>query len=170
MATFCIVVSIPNGMEFYFIGVFAVLSIVVSFNSQRDGILQICENQRRNDQVSIPNGMEFYMRWLSVASCNDSFNSQRDGILLYIWIKINSIKPFQFPTGWNSTQAIFFGLPALLVSIPNGMEFYVLLNFKNLRLSRVSIPNGMEFYRRQRGHWYRGGTFQFPTGWNSTHT
>ncbi len=70
------------------------------------------------------------------------------------------------------------------------MEFYVLLNFKNLRLSRVSIPNGMEFYPKRfkrmaplRAVSIPNGMefydekgelkayiaeFQFPTGWNST--
>ena len=54
---------------------------------------------------------------------------------------------FQFPTGWNSTG--FFlshHFPYIIVSIPNGMEFYCL------------------FYRFLRV----GYKFQFPTVWNST--
>ena len=54
---------------------------------------------------------------------------------------------FQFPTGWNSTYAVFR---------------------INVRKRRVSIPNGMEFYKRRRQLRIRRILFQFPTGWNST--
>ena len=78
-----IIVSIPNGMEFYSsLGYF--LQFQRCFNSQRDGILLAPENERYVEaegfnsqrdgillfyekffrflkfQVSIPNGMEFY--------------------------------------------------------------------------------------------------------------
>ena len=33
-----------------------------------------------------------------------------------------------------------------LVSIPNGMEFYLVFRLKEQRFVFVSIPNGMEFY------------------------
>ncbi len=79
-------------------------------------------------RVSIPNGMEFYAR----EAANNAI-----------------INEFQFPTGWNSTvkdkkynkivysfnsqrdgilPLIFiFNLKHINVSIPNGMEFYLLI-------------------------------------------
>ena len=79
------------------------------------------------------------------------------------------LKRFQFPTGWNSTLLLCLHLLYYhYVSIPNGMEFYFLPRFLNVKPSRrfnsqrdgilleaesrldldlsVSIPNGMEFY------------------------
>ena len=76
---------------------------------------------------------------------------------------------FQFPTGWNSTRRKKSGeRQHRNVSIPNGMEFYPVPNYKyhnffpsfnsqrdgilqnilfiNHPLANVSIPNGMEFY------------------------
>ena len=53
---------------------------------------------------------------------------------------------FQFPTGWNST--LFkpsFSLSSL-VSIPNGMEFYIFGLSPSPSFQIISIPNGMEFY------------------------
>ena len=100
---------------------------VASFNSQRDGILQISSKRIHNEKrVSIPNGMEFYAIYDSWDEAfPHSFNSQRDGILLasgsslvvlqrvsipngmefYHVYESTKIKPksFQFPTGWNST-------------------------------------------------------------------
>ncbi len=58
-------------------------------------------------------------------SVSDCFNSQRDGIL-----RIERI---------NSKQSVL-----------------------------VSIPNGMEFYSTSRSALIKGLRFQFPTGWNST--
>ena len=78
------IVSIPNGMEFYFIAS-KPRYFLSSFNSQRDGILpgwsglteggKECFNSQRDGilpisnlrfgilkGVSIPNGMEFYSR------------------------------------------------------------------------------------------------------------
>ena len=60
--------------------------------------------------VSIPNGMEFYPNGellnVAFAVC---FNSQRDGILPNTDILISDdINPFQFPTGWNSTDGANF--------------------------------------------------------------
>ena len=56
------------------------------FNSQRDGILlfSLAAIEAAFRKVSIPNGMEFYTSLL----CR--------GIVR---------KMFQFPTGWNSTEA-----------------------------------------------------------------
>ena len=124
-------VSIPNGMEFYSID-------GVSFGEFK--------------KVSIPNGMEFYAIWIgriliqSVVSipnrmefyANNSyddadkigFNSQRDGILRCLCSHGDGDKKmFQFPTGWNSTwilrAAVLWKNP---VSIPNGMEFYLVIS------------------------------------------
>mgnify|MGYP000898084215 CR=1 FL=1 len=77
-------VSIPNGMEFY--GFFSgfVYSYFISFNSQRDGILQTFDFRVVTAMiVSIPNGMEFYVTLALSAGIQ---------------------KEFQFPTGWNSTN------------------------------------------------------------------
>ena len=75
-------VSIPNGMEFYYIMV-----------SHYDFI----------SVVSIPNGMEFYAESSDFEAHKTCFNSQRDGILLSLSL-------------WD--------LKFVFVSIPNGMEFY----------------------------------------------
>ena len=145
-----ITVSIPNGMEFYRIliniksyarkfqfptgwnstsRVNQKIYLKNCFNSQRDGILP---------KVSI---------WISSAT---SFNSQRDGILRNndtdsrvkirfqfptgwnstLWRddrRPTSSNLFQFPTGWNSTIVLARGFSTLWVSIPNGMEFYAML-------------------------------------------
>ena len=51
--------------------------------------------------------------------------------------------------GWNSTQRHGLRDEVYHVSIPNGIEFYLVACF-SLRLSFiVSIPNGMEFYPRR---------------------
>ena len=57
-------------------------------------------------RVSIPNGMEFYrtILWLRLGLAR--FNSQRDGILRNLRVLVRAVVVlFQFPTGWNSTQA-----------------------------------------------------------------
>ena len=54
------IVSIPNGMEFYW---FRSLFVYLHYN------------------VSIPNGMEFYLALIQGQAKAKSFNSQRDGIL-----------------------------------------------------------------------------------------
>ena len=55
---------------------------------------------------------------------------------------------FQFSTGWNSTCAYrLWAQRQILVSIPNGMEFYWENSKRNI---------------------WSNGSFQFPTGWNST--
>ena len=80
-------VSIPNGMEFYKINGSNVTSLVVRFNSQRDGILQeiqiICDDEEIVFQF--PTG------W------NSTHLMHREP---------RRIKRFQFPTGWNSTPTI----------------------------------------------------------------
>ena len=53
---------------------------------------------------------------------------------------------FQFPTGWNSTLADDDAIVRVVVSIPNGMEFYQRAGAHRGEVSWVSIPNGMEFY------------------------
>jgi len=53
---------------------------------------------------------------------------------------------FQFPTGWNSTRAAAQAGRTERVSIPNGMEFYIII-----------VVLGAIY-----------AVFQFPTGWNST--
>ena len=75
-------VSIPNGMEFYFIELF-ISSLIVCFNSQRDGILRYFGknlemrkrrfNSQRDGILLLPQ---------AARAVKKSFNSQRDGILL----------------------------------------------------------------------------------------
>ena len=97
-------VSIPNGIEFYLVACF---SLRLSFI------------------VSIPNGMEFY-QILQGEACAVSvrFNSQRDGILRYGNGNCIVDHWFQFPTGWNSTLTLSVTPSLVIISIPNGMEFY----------------------------------------------
>ena len=107
---------------------YASVKMTKGFNSQRDGILP---KEPQIKQVFIP-----------------GFNSQRDGILPFSPAN-NALKtPFQFPTGWNSTHSHHpYKDHKADVSIPNGMEFYL------LAAARCSL--GCK-------------RFQFPTGWNST--
>ena len=141
-------VSIPNGMEFYSL-IVAPVDRCASFNSQRDGILP-----------------EELKKALIDPSC---FNSQRDGILRMKLLEKIRKSMFQFPTGWNSTREMEKEAANDEVSIPNGMEFYVIENglikankksfnsqrdgilrnyicFLDIGDWNVSIPNGMEFY------------------------
>ena len=75
-----------------------------------------------------------------------------------------SLRRFQFPTGWNSTDSIFAKRELEKVSIPNGMEFYWILRIEIIIKTRVSIPNGIEFYKNDTHPGGGGGGFQFPTG------
>ena len=136
-------VSIPNGMEFYWARERSGASRK-SFNSQRDGILL-------SSAVfgSVCSSFQFPTGWNSTGYLTPAkieevrFNSQRDGILHkeiptdMIW----SIK-FQFPTGWNSTLASYQMTKRLLVSIPNGMEFY-----QKVAHSATSIVSGFNSQR-----------------------
>ena len=76
------VVSIPNGMEFYVAQDLTISQLKKRFNSQRDGILlsdsSVAEALMH---VSIPNGMEFYIGGSLEFGTEECFNSQRDGIL-----------------------------------------------------------------------------------------
>ena len=134
--------------------------------------------------------MEFYEKTLEIETKKAGFNSQRDGILLKK--KTQAFNPcgFQFPTGWNSTIRASYDIGKRIVSIPNGMEFYLVEGISGSAVEKVSIPNGMEFYENHfveassdmgfnsqrdgilrdvyRCHEWTKKTFQFPTGWNST--
>ena len=98
--------------------------------------------------VSIPNEMEFYAAFsFSSASTLACFNPQRDGILRHRGASMCLEKQrFQFPTGWNSTLLDVTPKIWILVSIPNGMEFYADRYPPSYPEPKVSIPNGMEFY------------------------
>ena len=75
--------------------------------------------------VSIPNGMEFYDGAITTHVVEERFNSQRDGILRRRDNHARRRGAFQFPTGWNSTLLLGYALLIYEVSIPNGMEFYL---------------------------------------------
>ena len=120
-------VSIPNGMEFYFETTPIKLSESECFNSQRDGILLDDRNKdEQYEQVSIPNGMEFYYAIFRV-NVRQRRVSIPNGMEFYLKIlhAFGWLCPFQFPTGWNSTN-VDETRPYrhCAVSIPNGMEFY----------------------------------------------
>ena len=103
-------------------------SISSRFNSQRDGIL----HQQRHRQ-----GVHF-----------GGFNSQRDGILLDLkFFGRTAEVVFQFPTGWNSTFLRKLRRPRAR-RFNSQRDGILLTCFYALYLSIiVSIPNGMEFYR-----------------------
>ena len=76
-------VSIPNGMEFYAIPLYALgfrLPVSIPNGMEFYDIFTLSRHSARN--VSIPNGMEFY-------------NADFDFSFIFTL--------FQFPTGWNST-------------------------------------------------------------------
>ena len=79
-------VSIPNGMEFYAANSGGWNFLDMRFNSQRDGILP--------------------QKWCMTSTSIICFNSQRDGILLKFKHFTSFQMKFQFPTGWNSTNAV----------------------------------------------------------------
>ena len=184
-------VSIPNGMEFYFM-LAVIYFCVVSFNSQRDGILQ--------------------MRWLIADFCNDSFNSQRDGILqgkptgrfeyfgrfnsqrdgilLKLTCSIGSLRwcfnsqrdgillhsPHQnasIVSGFNSQRdgiLLIEKIHQKLFSRFNSQRDGILPSSAKIAelYTPVSIPNGMEFYVERERAKRALHSFQFSTGWNST--
>ena len=122
-----------------------------SFNSQRDGILPQAESLygRGNFWFQFPTGWNSTHFSTNSSSLRLScFNSQRDGILpqaesLYgrgnFW--------FQFPTGWNSTH-FSTNSSSLRLSCFNSQRDGILpiRSFILEKCNIVSIPNGMEFY------------------------
>ena len=86
-----LLVSIPNGMEFY--------GFIVDI---RAGWLKF----------QFPTGWNSTSEFYRCADPNYSFNSQRDGILRSSLASLKSVAKFQFPTGWNSTkQKLNEGVP-----------------------------------------------------------
>ena len=84
---------------------------MLSFNSQRDGILQkqISLFDFSTAAFQFPTGWNSTLHYRTVWRSSDRFNSQRDGILLRLALAICGIGAlFQFPTGWNSTLCIHF--------------------------------------------------------------
>ena len=82
----------------------------IRFNSQRDGILRVmrCLKVQRIT-VSIPNGMEFYYAIFRI-NVRQRRVSIPNGMEFY-WNRLHQKDHwqtlFQFPTGWNSTLAVF---------------------------------------------------------------
>ena len=54
------------------------------------------------------------------------------------------------------------------VSIPNGMEFYIVRNTRNLRYLLFQFPTGWNSTKIMGLLEKTEVEFQFPTGWNST--
>ena len=177
-------------MEFYILKPIESISSP-RFNSQRDGILPEAGSSADVISVSIPNGMEFYMRiirLLSIIALVSIPNGMEFYISLYLSLIVlrmfqfptgwNSTKlrlrrretgkSFQFPTGWNSTPICPAFALAAIVSIPNGMEFYL--------ISYMNVLSVIRFNSQRDGILRLGlltvlcdiDRFQFPTGWNST--
>ena len=148
MPYFELIVSIPNGMEFY-PGSLVLGSPNFRFNSQRDGILlslsviELSALSGFNSQRDVILPCVSSPRSIKTASFNSqrdgillikkeietrykpSFNSQRDGILQKRRLISYYFAMFQFPTGWNST-----------------------------------VDGDFVYFKETE--------FQFPTGWNST--
>ena len=75
---------------------------------------------------------------------------------------------FQFPTGWNSTNVPIFRLiNSSMFQFPTGWNSTKRAAKNRLNII-VSIPNGMEFYFKITSFSAAIKAFQFPTGWNST--
>ena len=114
-------------MEFYTTRAWSEGVLSVGFNSQRDGILRIWTRRSvgRINIVSIPNGMEFYEN-LGLLIQRYKLVSIPNGMEFYglFFLCRKRAIPFQFPTGWNSTQKSTQNATQAHVSIPNGMEFY----------------------------------------------
>ena len=122
--------------------------------------------------VSISNGMEFYSKLeLSISRATHCFNFQRAGRLPErILRRKRGHSRFQFPTGWNSTRTCKFKILFWrLFQFPTGWNSTLLSRRSKIYTVLVSIPNGMEFYPLLSDIWLIGNLlFQFPTGWNST--
>ena len=120
-------VSIPNGMEFYFVlGIFLTISKMFQFPTGWNSTL---------------------LNPSPLCRRTTSFNSQRDGILLCKQILLDSRVEFQFPTGWNST--LFANDRADMsrsFQFPTGWNSTFYLDPPYVGTENVSIPNGMEFY------------------------
>ena len=90
--------------------------------------------------------MEFYAYQVPLCAFYGRFNSQRDGILRKLFKHL---------------------LRRGSVSIPNGMEFYLNSQDRNLDFSRFNFQR--DGILPCASVWMpRDGEFQFPTGWNST--
>ena len=120
--------------------------------------------------VSIPNGMEFYkLNIILGARKRCCFNSQRDGILRWLRITLSCIT-YRFNSQRDGIlpDKGFIIRRLYLVSIPNGMEFYLFL----WRYCIVSIlfqfPTGWNSTNDTNVRSKDQREFQFPTGWNST--
>ena len=156
-------------MEFYEIDI-ASRAGRLGFNSQRDGILPWSFQIQRNLDVCFNSQRDGILPWSFQIQRNLDvcFNSQRDGILLSTQTAAAATAPFQFPTGWNSTN-----IDAAARQTRSEFQFPTGWNSTLWRTRMpypkiVSIPNGMEFYKELKQLLLSRGKFQFPTGWNST--
>ena len=143
------VVSIPNGMEFYW-------EFIVFFN--------------KFTSFQFPTGWNSTQGTSRILAGDEvCFNSQRDGILLNgRAITHRRVILFQFPTGWNSTGGSSnYHSKFRAFQFPTGWNS-TLRSLIRMALVIVSIPNGMEFYHVYGRAIASFEAFQFPTGWNST--
>ena len=143
-------VSIPNGMKFYSLIVWASSSV---------------------SRVSIPNGMKFYCQGVVAVAIPWKLFQFPTGwnSTTKTWIRSWKKSWFQFPTGWNSTKCERSEHSVRAeFQFPTGWNSTVKFFFDFIQIFEVSIPNGMKFYITALKSFLEQYLFQFPTGWNST--
>ena len=163
-------VSIPNGMEFYEASLLFGSLICVSIPNGMEFYVSGA-GAGSSAGVSIPNGMEFYQSKIINVSPLKGFNSQRDGIL--------RCRPLSWSSPAHSFNSQRDGILQFRTLLRNDrflsfnsqrdgilLIFIIRLYFFHI----VSIPNGMEFYPDHFFYLIKQKEFQFPTGWNSTHS
>ena len=187
-------VSIPNGMEFYCVGLSLICLITRSIPNGMEFYFTLPTPPQPMMAVSIPNGMEFYVaRPCLIHRGLQGLNSQRDGILLYVAYpapaydgSFNSQRDgilrgeavlntswfagSQFPTGWNFTLRGAGG-----EAIRTGFQFPTGWNSTSSRtkgssLGEIRFNSQRDGILRDFDMSWKDATsgFQFPTGWNST--
>ena len=144
-------------------------------------------------RFQFPTGWNSTLNSTILSERSKCFNSQRDGILLWIGIAWGIAIGSSFNSQrdgilHSSCVAQYDGRQ--LVSIPNGMEFYVdtfssccvrscfnsqrdgILRFKcaglRYKIREFQFPTGWNSTHSRKEAQDRKGKFQFPTGWNST--
>ena len=121
------IVSIPNGMGFYKSFNLSHRSLLYSFNSQRDGILRYVVRTQKffRTEFQFPTGWNSTSHRSRFRSAAYRFNSQRDGILQCGWNSpVSALRGFNSQRDGILLASASFSPSPIIVSIPNGMEFY----------------------------------------------
>ncbi len=143
----------------------------IRFNSQRDGILRFpaCLGLRKNFMFQFPTGWNSTISSGTITAKDMGFNSQRDGILHAANPKFRASY-----SCFNSQRDGILRFPPyraayqFIVSIPNGMEFYIVSSPSIIILFSFQFPTGWNSTKRFFLLVHIIRMFQFPTGWNST--